>query len=81
MFQGKLIAIRESADKAKLDGSIKTDAELLVDENANIPKNFLTIWSTTSSTKTVTAWVTDTGVTVSISAMCTIAAAPFQNCG
>ncbi|XP_018009846.1 uncharacterized protein LOC108667343 [Hyalella azteca] len=37
------------------------------------PRKFLTVWTTSFSTKTVTSYVTDRGVTVSVSAYCTFA--------
>ena len=43
-------------------------------------KNFLTIWTTSFSTKTVTAFATDTGATVSVSAYCSVAGNLVNGC-
>ncbi|KAF2344405.1 hypothetical protein FHG87_024839 [Trinorchestia longiramus] len=57
-----------------LEGSL--DAQALkdsMDQESRTPRKFLTVWTTRFSTKTVTSYVTDRGVSVSVSAACTVA--------
>lgn len=55
-----------------IDSSLVSDMEDNGVEEFVSPKTFLTLWSTISSTQTVTAYATNMQFTVSVSAYCSI---------
>ncbi|XP_018009851.1 uncharacterized protein LOC108667345 [Hyalella azteca] len=69
--------IKTMLNDVVINGSID-DVESGDDEvsSEREPRNFLTVWTTSFSTRTVTSYVTDRGVTVSVSAYCTGSGVP-----
>lgn len=65
-----------------LESSLKWVSDIAETSKAvNLAKTLLTVWSTISSTRTVTVYTTNTSTTVSISAACTVSSATVTACG
>ncbi|XP_018009389.1 uncharacterized protein LOC108666931 [Hyalella azteca] len=72
-----------SANLVALDSSLRETQDLVADPatGSRSGKSILTVWSTVSSTKTVTTYLTNTFTTVSLNALCTVAGITIPACG